>query len=176
MHALCTISRARVGVAATTALTALALSAPAAQAQQPAPAPGANTISVIGKAQVKPTPLDGKSDASIRKAVGDARRIAIPQALANGRQRAAELSTLAGLPLGALISVAETSTATPFFFPGQFGEDGTFGPGRYCGIVRQSIFRRDSTGKRKRVGSRERRVCRVPSVVSSNLTMVFAAG
>ncbi|MEJ7798582.1 MAG: hypothetical protein WKF42_08790 [Solirubrobacteraceae bacterium] len=165
-----------IAVAATAALITLAVSAAPAAAQQPAaPQPSADTISVIGTAQAKPTPRYRKSNVSIRKAVRDARQTVIPLALADGRRRAANLSALSGLPLGALISIAEAG-GSPFGFYGPFGETGTFGPDRYCGITRQSVFRRNAQGGRVRVGSRQRRTCRVPQFVAANLTMVFKTG
>ena len=123
-------------------------------------------------ARVEPKPLDKKSNASIKKAVEQARAKAVPLAIADGRGRAATLSQLAGIPLGALISIAE-APAAPYFFPGPFGEDGTFGPGEYCGTVRTRIFRRDAQGRRRAVGTRTRRLCRIPSYINSSLTMVF---
>jgi len=175
MDSFTRIARTRVGAAAMLGLSACAMSAGPASAQQPATASAPRTISVIGQAQIKPTPGDRMSDASIRKSVADARRIVTPQALGDGRRRATELARLAGLPLGPLISIAETPPS-PFGFSGPYGEGGTFGNGRYCGIVRRSVFRRDAQGRRRRVGSRQRRMCRVPSFVSANLTMVFASG
>jgi hypothetical protein len=168
-----TIRRSRLALAGALAgCTAFALSAAAAPAQQPAATP---TISVVGKAQVKPTPVNRTSNASIRKAVADARAAATPRAIADGRRRAAALAGASGLPLGALISIAE-APPSPFGFPGQFGEDGTFGPGRYCGLVRSVTFRTDAQGRRRPVRGRRHRVCRVPSSVAANLTLVFASG
>jgi len=170
-------SRARIAAAATLAIASLAASATQALGQQPTvQSSPTHTVSVIGSAQVKPTPRDRTKNASIRKAVGDARATATPKALADGQRRAASLSTLAGLNLGALIAIAETPPSPFGGFPGPFGEDGTFGPGRYCGIVRRSIFRTDDQGRRRRVGSRQSRSCRVPPFVTVTLTMVFATG
>lgn len=158
---------------ATTAGVAAAVAAPAA-AQTPATlTPAPHTITVTGNARVEPKPLDKKSNASIRKAVQQARAKAVPLAIADGRARAATLSQLAGIPLGALISIAE-APAAPYFFPGPFGADGTFGPGEYCGTVRTRVFRRDAQGRRRAVGTRTRRLCRVPSYINSDLTMVFS--
>jgi hypothetical protein len=151
-----------------------ALVAPPAGAQTPAaPAPAPNTITVNGSGLVEPKPADKKSNDSIKKAVAAARAKAVPQAIADGRRRATNLSQLSGIPLGALISIAE-APASPYFYIGPFNEDGTFGPGEYCGTVRRAIVRRDSQGRRKVVGTRTSRVCRVPRYVSSNLTMVFS--
>ena len=164
----------RTYCALASAVSLTAVAAMPAGAQTPAPVtPAPHTITVNGSSRVTPTPLDRKSNASIKKAVAQARAKAIPLAIANGRGRAATLSQLAGIPLGALISIAEAAPA-PYFFPGPFGEDGTFGPDQYCGTVRTRIFRRDAQGRRKAVGTRTRRQCRIPTYISSNLTMVFS--
>jgi uncharacterized protein YggE len=167
------IPRSRIALAGALAgATAFAVSTAPAPAQQPA---AVQTISVIGKAEVKPTPVDRKSNASISKAVADARAAATPRAIAAGRRRAAALAAATGLPLGALISIAE-APPSPFGFPGPYGEDGTFGPGKYCGLVRSVTVRRDAQGRRRPVRSKRHRICRVPSEVAANLTMVFASG
>jgi uncharacterized protein YggE len=163
--------RTRSGVATIAGLGALAVSAAPALAQ--APAPG---ISVTGHAQVKPAPRDRNSNASIRKAVEDARAKATPRAIADGRLRATQLSALTGIALGPLVSVAETQESSPFYFGGPFAASGTFGPGKYCGNVRSFSSRRNAAGQRVRVRGRTRRVCRVPQFVSADLTMVFASG
>lgn len=132
------------------------------------------TVTVIGTGQSKPEPRDGKSNASITKAVHDAERAAIPKALGNGKGRAARLAKLSGLRLVALHSVSETAPS-PFGFYGPYGAQGTFGPGRYCGNIRSSIYRTGSDGKRHRTGTRSRRSCRVPASVTASLTMTFTA-
>jgi hypothetical protein len=154
-------------------LTAAVAVTPAAAQTPAAGTPAPHTITVNGTARVEPKPLDKKSNASIKKAVAQARAKAVPLAIADGRARAATLSQLAGIPLGALIAIAE-APASPYIFPGPFGEDGTFGPDEYCGTVRTRIFRRDAQGRRRAVGTRARRLCRIPSYISSNLTMVFS--
>jgi hypothetical protein len=151
----------------------LAIGATSAAAQVAAPPP--NTISATGSAQVEPKPFDKKSNNSIKKAVAAARAKAIPLAIANGRARAATLSQASGLKLGALISIADAGAA-PFYFGGPFGEDGSFGPGEYCGKVTRAIIKRRADGTRKVVGRRTSRVCRVPRYVSANFVLVFATG
>jgi len=160
-------------VALGVALTVSLIAAPASAQVPVTPAPAPNTITVTGRAQVEPKPKDKKSNKSIKKAVADARAKAVPLAIADGRRRAASLSQLAGIGLGALIAIAETSPLSPYFYAGPFGEDGSFGPGEYCGTVRRPIFKRDANGRRKVVGTRSTRVCRIPPYVSSSLTMVF---
>ena len=77
-----------------------------------------------------------------------------------------------GLTLGAIVSVSDAQVS-PY---GPFGFYGTFGPDRFCGTIRTAVIRTDkATGKRKRVGFRTRHTCRVPSTVTSSLTVTFAA-
>ncbi|MEA2193548.1 MAG: uncharacterized protein QOI73_3669 [Solirubrobacteraceae bacterium] len=157
------------------AAVALTASPAAAQvsAEQPTPVP--HTITVTGTAQVKPKPRNPKSNESIAGAVAKARRAAIPLAIEDGKGRAATLSQLSGIPLGELTAIASAPAGGGPFFPGPyFGEDGTFGPGKYCATVRRPITRRDAAGKRHVVGTRARRQCRIPQYVSANLTMVFS--
>lgn len=159
-------------------MLALALAAPTpALAQQPAALP-AGTLTVTGTGEVVPTPQNRKSNASIAAAVDKARRMALPLAIGDGRGRAAELASVAGLTLGSLLAIADTAPpATGFPFPiSPFGENGSFGPGRYCGTVRRSTFKRDAGGVRRRTGSRSVRSCRIPQQVSRSVTMTFAAG
>jgi uncharacterized protein YggE len=148
-----------------------ACAAPAA-AQTPAPLPP-TTITVTGTGTVKPSPLNRKSQASIAKSIRDAKAAATPLAIADGRTRAATLGAHTGLVIGQLLAITEGSGSTfPYFSP--FGQEGTFGPGKFCGIIRTPVFRRTADGKRKRVGVRSRRGCRVPSQVSTSLAMTFS--
>ena len=165
--------RTVVTCAGLSAATAAAATSAAAQAPV-APSPAPHTLTVTGTAQIKPQPRDNKSNASIKKAVGAARAEAVPLAIANGRARAAELARLSGLAFGELIAIAETAPGPPFFLGPYGGEDGTFGPGQYCGTGRRPIFRVDAQGRRRVVRTVLRRQCRVPRFVSANLTMVFS--
>lgn len=175
MHRRSTRSVSGMSIAVLGGSAALAVCSGPAAAQQPTvQTPAPNTVSAIGTARVKPEPNDRKSNDSIKRAVKVARQQAIPKALADGRERAANLAALAGLPLGALISVGETAPS-PFGYFGPYGDDGTFGPGRYCGTIRTSVFRTDAQGRRQRVGSRARRTCRIPPYVTASLTVVYAA-
>lgn len=144
----------------------------AATAQAPAtPAPG--TITAIGTATVKPAPDDANSNDSIAAAVRQAKRTAIPRAVADARNRAVLLAAAADFKLGALLGIADVTSA-PFF--GGFGEDGTFGPGRFCGIVnRYRIIRSKSGPVRRKLVGRTRR-CRVPNRIIATEAVTFATG
>jgi hypothetical protein len=146
------------------------LSASSAQAQTPA----GKSVAAQGVASVKVVaPKDRAHEGPIRAAVEAAEAKALPRAIANAREKATELARLSGLTLGAVVSISDVQAAPygPFF-----GFYGTFGPDRFCGTVRTAVFRTEKqTGKRKRVGSRSRHTCRVPSTITSAVTVTFAA-
>ena len=154
--------------AALAALLATALLAPAAQAQ----APAGKSITAIGVGTAKVEPEDRRSNASITAAVRAAREAALPRALEDGRLGAIELAQATGMGLGGLTAVADTPS-TPY---GPFGyeSEGTFGPGRWCGEVRRPRYR-VVDGRRRRAGSRTRRVCHFPRQISRQVTVTYAA-
>jgi uncharacterized protein YggE len=166
-------SRTRAGIAVVAASFACAAAPGASHAQTPTPALPATTVTVTGSASVKPTPLNRRSSPSIAKAVRDAKAAATPLALADGRARAAELATQSGLVLGALLGITEGTTSPFGFFGPSYGQEGTFGPGRFCGTVRQPIFRRTPNGGRRVVRFRTRHTCRTPPRVVANLGLTF---
>jgi hypothetical protein len=146
----------------------LALVPASAAAQQPA----GRTVAATGIASVKvKAPSDRTHEAPIRAAVEAAEEKALPRALADARGKAFELAKLSGLTLGGVVSISDAATS-PY---GPFGFYGTFGPDRFCGTLRTSVFKRGKDGKRHRVGSRTRHTCRVPTTVTSTLTVTFAA-
>lgn len=170
-------SRRRTVLAVGVAAASLACAGPAAAQAPGVPAPFApTTVTVTGTGIVKPTPADRKSNASIAKAVAAAKAAAAPIAIADGRARAANVAALNKLTLGALLAITEGSSGpTPFFFIGPYGsQEGTFGPGRFCGTVRRVIFKRDKAGKRKRAGTRSTHTCRVPAQVAVSYGMTFS--
>jgi Protein of unknown function (DUF541) len=147
------------------ALTIAVLPVSAARAQD-------RSVAAQGVASVKVTPpSDRKHEAPIRAAVEAAEAKALPRAIADARDKAANLATLAGLTLGPIVSISD-APSTPYGFYGFYG---TFGPDRFCGTIRTSVFKRNKAGKRVRVGSRTRHTCRVPQTVTSTVTATFAA-
>ena len=159
--------------AAAAAALALAAAAPAGAQNEALPA---GTLTVVGSGEAGVTPKDRKSNASIAAAVDAARKQALPLAVGNARGRAVTLASVSGLTLGPLLAVAETSPPIGFaYFPGPYGEGGTFGPGRYCGTVTRSTFTTNAAGVRTRTGTRRTRTCRVPRTVTRAVTMTFAA-
>jgi Protein of unknown function (DUF541) len=147
------------------------LSVSTAQAQSPA---ADRTVAAQGAASAKVVaPKDRTHEGPIRAAVEVAEAKALPRAIADAREKAAELARLAGLTLGPIVAISDAPTSPygPFF-----GFYGTFGPDRFCGTVRTTVFRTDKkTGKRVRVGTRSRHTCRVPPTVTSTVTVTFAA-
>lgn len=137
-----------------------------AQAQTPD-----RTIQATGVASVKvKAPSDRTHEAPIRAAVEAAEEKALPRAVAEARSKATDLAKLSGLTLGAIVSISDTGSSPygPFFY-------GTFGPDRFCGTIRTSVFKRGKDGKRHRVGTRTRHTCRVPPTVTSTISVTFAA-
>jgi uncharacterized protein YggE len=146
------------------------LSASAAQAQSPAPD---RTVAATGAASVKViAPKDRTHEGPIHAAVEAAEAKALPRAIAEARSKATELARLSGLTLGPIVSISDTPSA-PY---GPYGFYSRFGPDRFCGTVRTSVFKRSkTTGKRVRVGSRSRRICQIPPTVVSTVTVTFGA-
>lgn len=141
-----------------------------ATAQQPAPA-NQGTITAIGSASLRPVPTDAKSNDSIAAAVRAARHTAIPRALGDARARATLLADAGNLKLGALLGIAD-ATASPFFYS-PFGQDGTFGPGKYCGLVARYRTTRVNGIFHRKLISRAR-TCRVPRQVTATEAVTFA--
>ena len=118
-------------------------------------------------------PKDRTHEAPIRAAVEAAEAKALPRAMAAAREKATSWRASRASRSGAIVSVSDAQTLA---LRAVFGFYGTFGPDRFCGTVRTAVFRTDkTTGKRKRVGIRSRHTCRVPSTVTSSLTVTFAA-
>ena len=163
------MSRSRISCLAASAAICV-LSASTAQAQSPAD----RTVAATGAASVKVVaPKDRTHEGPIHAAVEAAEAKALPRAIADARAKAAELARLSGLTLGPIVAISDAGSSPygPFF-----GFYGRFGPDRFCGTVRTSVFKTNKkTGKRVRVGSRSRHICQVPPTVTSSVTVTFAA-
>jgi uncharacterized protein YggE len=145
-----------------------------ARAQQPAAA--GKTVSANGVGQVAVKPQDRHNNASIVAAVEASESKAVPQAVSDARERAAELAKAAGLTIGAVQSVEEAQQS-PFgpYFAGPAAYPAPFGKDKYCGTERRARFVRDANGRRRVSGSRTVHVCRPPRFVIVNLSVTFAA-
>jgi hypothetical protein len=159
----------RVRWVAVVAAVAAGLPAAPAVAQQPA----SKSVQVAGVGEADVTPENRRNNASIQRAVDEAEAAALPRAFEAARLRAADLARLSGLTLGGIIAVSDVPASPygPFGF-GPF--EGTFGPGRWCGTIRRPVFRRVD-GRRRRVGTRTRRVCHFPPEVYVSVTVTYAA-
>jgi hypothetical protein len=139
-----------------------------ATAETSAAVPAGRAVTAPGTAAAPVRPRNRRSSPSIGRALLAARAAAAPAALAAARRAAAATARAAGLPLGPLFSVAEARR--PF-------EDfsvGSFGPGRYCGLVRRPIFRRDpATGRRRVVRRIRARRCIFNRQVAVGLRVTF---
>jgi hypothetical protein len=147
------------------------LAASTAQAQSPAPD---RTVAATGAASVKViAPKDRTHEGPIHAAVEAAEAKALPRAIAEARAKATELARLSGLTLGPIVAISDEQASPYGPFVGFYSR---FGPDRFCGTVRQSVFKRSkTTGKRVRVGSRSRHICQIPPTVVSTVTVTFAA-
>jgi uncharacterized protein YggE len=155
-----------------TAVAVVAVGVPAGPAVAQQPAAG-KSVQVNGVGEADVTPTNRRNNASIQRAVERAEAAALPRAFGAARARADELARLSGLTLGEIIAVSDVPASPygPFGF-GPF--EGTFGPGRWCGTIRRPVFRRVE-GRRRRVGTRTRRVCHFPPEVYVSLTVTYAA-
>jgi hypothetical protein len=155
------------------AVAAAGVLAPAAYGQAPAPA---KSVTTIGAASVSVKPQDRKSNASIKAAIEAADTSARPKAVAQARERAAQLAQTAGLVLGPITSISD-APSLPFYgpFSQPYALQGTFGPGKFCGQVRSIRRKRGSDGKFRIVRGKPHRACRVPPSVTVSLTVTFAA-
>jgi len=107
-------------------------------------------------------PEDRRSSPSIARALREARVAAVAPAMAAARRAAAVTASAAALPLGTLFSVAEVRRPFEDF------ATGTFGDGRFCGVVRQAVGRR---GGRDADSGRRRTVRRRRCFFSSRITV-----
>jgi uncharacterized protein YggE len=139
-----------------------------ATAETSAATPAGRALVADGGASAPVRPRDRRSSASIRRAMDAARTAAGPVALAQARADADRLAHAAGIPLGALFSIAEVRQ--PFDYPGA----GSFGPGRFCGTIRRSIFRRDpATGRPRIVRRVSERRCYFSPTLSVGLRVTY---
>ena len=153
-------------VSLVTVAFALLATAPAAHAQTP------STLSATGLAQADVKPENRNSETSIRAAVKAARGQALPLAIADGKRRAQELATAAGVTLGALVALSDSGGQNGYYY-GPY-VNGTFGYDKYCGQVAntKTVTR---NGRRVRVRVKgTHRVCRVPREVFATTTVTFA--
>lgn len=164
-----------IRVSAPLALSLTLLGAASAAPALAADPPGKSVTAVASaRAKVEKKGV-ARNSRAIGAAVEAARADALTAAIAAAREEGARLAAAGGLVLGELWSVDELAP-TPFGpFGGGYGSGGTFGPGKYCGIVRTAVFRRAPDGRRIGTPGRQRFTCRFPAEVMQTVSVTFAA-
>ncbi len=162
----------RRAVAPAVVAVALALATPALAAST------GQTITATGTGQVKVTPADRHSNASIAAAEKAAEKASVPLAIADAKTEAGQYAAAAGLTLGPLVSISDQVTSGPFYFGGS-PQQGPFGAGKYCGTIRVPVFKRSKSksGKvvTKVVRFKKEHRCIVPSPATTALAVTYSA-
>lgn len=134
----------------------------------PTDSEGAHEIEGTGIAGAPSEPARRTSPA-IRRSLRAARLEATPEAAEAGRANAQAAATASGMGLGQLFSVVE-----PANFYGYQPLLGAFGAGRFCGLVRRGIYRRDpETNRIRRVRTVITRRCYSPRNVGVSLELTY---
>jgi uncharacterized protein YggE len=164
MRAHRTVLLAALAAAAAAAFLALALLPGGGGASGPPPAPpqgpGEAGITAIGAAKQRVHVAGHRTERSIRAGVAEAKRLALPDAIAAARVQAETLGAAAGVELGRLVSVREQP-------PSSFGAwEQPASVAQYCWLQRYRARRRVA---------HPRRVCHAPRdtvvVVSATYAM-----
>ena len=128
-----------------------------------------DTITATGIGQTRVMPKDRHSNASIAAAVERAHRASIAGALKQAHKYATAYAKAVGLKLGSVVSVSDAQSA--FYGPGSFSI-GPFGPGQFCGTLRQPVGR-PVKGQRPKFKKVHR--CIVPRFALATLTITYSA-
>jgi hypothetical protein len=139
----------------------------------PAVADQAKSVTATGSTEVKVSPKNPRSNASIRSAVDAARKAGIRGALDEAHEYASDYARAAGLTLGPVVSVSDVQTGPGYYGPGPF-IIGPFGPHQFCGTVRRPVFKVVG-GKRKVVRVRRVHRCFAPPFEVTTLTVTYSA-
>jgi hypothetical protein len=131
---------------------------------------GARELTASGLASA-PVENQRQTSPSIRRALSVARLAATLRAAAAARKNVELAASYSGLTIGPLFSIVEAANA--------YGYQpllGVFGPGRFCGVIRRAIVRRDpDTGVRRVVGRRRVRRCFNPGTAQVSLEATYVA-
>jgi hypothetical protein len=151
-------------------MTAATVSLTFATAQTSAARTTGRALMVPAVATVPVLPEDRRSSPSILRALVAAQDAATPAALVAGRRSARTVAAAAGIPAGALVAIAEVRRPFDDFYAGSFST------GRFCGILRLPVVRRDpGTGRRRIVRRMRRRSCSFPRELSVGLRLTYAS-
>ena len=149
--------------------TSATVSVTFASAQTSAAMATGRAVVVPGIVAVPVLPEDRRSSPSILRALGAAQDAATPAALVAGRRALRATAAAAGFPAGELIAIAEVRRPFEDF------SAGSFGPGRFCGLVTRRIVRRDASGRRRVVRRVRRRTCYFSRELSVGLRLTYAS-
>jgi uncharacterized protein YggE len=155
-------------VLGTAMLAALMITTPAVA--QPTTTSSGDTVTATGTGQHVVVPKNRNSNASIAAAYDRARKAAIRQALKEAREYAVDYAKAVGLQLGSVISVSDAQ-ANGFYGYGP-GVVGPFGPGQFCGTVRQPVGK-PVPGQKRTIKTVHR--CFVPRFALISLTVSYSA-
>jgi uncharacterized protein YggE len=150
----------------------LAMAAAVPAAAQTGSGATSPTITATGTGRALVTPANRHSNSSISRAYAAAARASIPNALRAAHTQALAYAAALHLTLGPLLSVTDQSNSG-FYGPTE-EYAGPFGPGRFCGIVRQAIIK-TVNGHRKVVGTRKVHRCIVPQIATTTLALTYSA-
>lgn len=129
-----------------------------------------------GSASARVVPRNRERSRAIKRAILSARRTVAPQAAAAALRSARRAAAAVDVELGAIVSVRETTPGyyfAPTFYDAALG---SFGPGRFCGIVRRPVVRPDpETGVPRVVRRVPRRRCIAPSTYRVDLEVEYLA-
>lgn len=135
------------------------------------------SVEAHGAASARVQPRNRSRSRSIKRAALATRRTLAPQAAAAAGRNARTAAAAAELGLGAVVSVEEATA--PYYYGVGFYDAalGSFGPGRFCGIVLRPVVRRDpETGEEKVVRRVPHRRCFVPNPYSVRFSILYLAG
>jgi uncharacterized protein YggE len=159
-------------LAVATVVAALALVTPALAATT------GQTITATGTSQVKVKPKNRHSNASIAAAEQAAQSAGVPLAIHDAKTEAEEYAAAAGMMLGPLVSISDVVSNNGPFFGGSY-QQGPFGLGKYCGVIRVPVTKRSKTtsGRQviKVVRFKKEHRCEVPSPVTTTLAVTYSA-
>jgi uncharacterized protein DUF541 len=150
-------------------VTSATVSVTFATAQTSAALPTGRALVLPGVASAPVLPEDRRSSPSILRALLAAQDAATPAALATGRRAIRATAAAAGFPAGALVAIAEVRRPFEDFAAGSFG------PGRFCGLVRNRVARRDPRTGRRVLRTVRRRSCFFSRELSVGLRLTYAS-
>jgi len=137
----------------------------------PAVAAQTSQVTSTGTGQTIVLPKNRHSNSSIQAAYEAARKASIKGALKQAREYALEYASAVGLKLGSVVSVSDQQS-NGYYGPGSFF--GPFGPGQFCGTLRQPVFK-SVKGRRRVVGTKKVHRCIVPRFAFTTLTVTYSA-